>query len=391
MKNNYSKNRTYDFIWNITLVCPWNCEFCCTDSVHVKKDNKEIVLFEKGLSEKLYAKQTSFEDTDAYERILSDGLKVTKYDIALKDRQKRGKEISYENKISVLHNLKNNNVEIDFAGGDPLSCYENFLVIKEASSLFGKKNVSITSTGFSIKRYGVATISKVIGEYEFTLDEINNEAPSHRPNGYNESNLLYAKEFSKLGVKTKAQLPIHNDNSSKGSIEGIYLSLAEAGIDELLLMRTFPVGRGRIFLLKNGMHLKEDYMKIIETYRELEAKYSGPRLRLQCALKKLDAKPPKTNPCDLMRESYGINPRGNLLLSAWATNDIGEPLSDDFVLGNLHETQFKDLLETPKALRYFKKLDDNYGHCKIFSYIFSANQTAEDMFKENDPLYTSLK
>lgn len=391
--NKYSKNNKYDFIWNITLVCPWNCEFCCTDSVHVTKEKNDIILYEKGLSEKIYANcnPESYKETEEYKRIISDGFKVTKYDISLKDRQRRGKEISFDNKLSLLNNLKGSNVEIDFAGGDPLSCYENFLIIKKASDLFGKNNISITSTGFSINRYGVNFLSKTIGEFEFTLDETSDTPPFNRPSGYNASNLLYAKEFANNGVRTKAQLPIHSGNFSYKSIESIYLSLAESGIDELLLMRTFPVGRGRIFLLKNGMYIADDYKKVIETYRELESKYSGPKVRLQCALKNLEPEKLNKNPCDLMRDSYGINPRGNLLLSAWATNNVGEPLSKDFVLGNLHEVQFKDLLKTPKALKYFKKLDDNFGHCKIFSYIFSANQTAGSIFKNNDPLYRKVK
>lgn len=386
LKYQYQEETTYDFIWNITLVCPWDCEFCCTDASHVKKENNKIVIYEKGLTDKLWVSEPNAEGP-MHQRILSEGLTPTIFDAALSDRQRRGKEISYEEKISILNNMKGTKVEIDFAGGDPLSCFENYLVIKAASKLFGKESVSITSTGHSIKRYGVDSISKIIGEFEFTLDEITNEPALNRPSGYNNLNFFYAKQFAEKGVKTKAQLPIHNGNASLDGIEKIYQSLTKAGVDELLLMRTFPVGRGRVFLLKKGMYVRDEYNKIIDAYRKMEKKYDGPKVRLQCALKHLESLPGDKNPCDLMRESYGINPNGQLLLSAWATNDVGEPLSDDFVLGDLHKHSFKKLLQTAKAKSYFSKLDDNFGHCKIFSHIFSDEKNSHGIFTQSDPLY----
>lgn len=393
MKNGFNNTVSYDFIWNITLVCPWDCEFCCTDSVHVTKSNGENIIFEQGLSKKLYIKNNEYyENNPAYQAILSSDLKVTKYDLALMNRQERGFEIAFHEKLAILKNLSNAKVEIDFAGGDPLSCYENFLIIKSAAERFGRSCISITSTGFSIYRYGIETVANIIGKFEFTFDENSKLPPAHRPKGYNASNIKFAEMFSKYGVKTKAQLPIHEGNIDVKVIDSIYLSLAGANIDELLLMRTFPVGRGMSYILRKGMYDQDDYKKVIERYRILENKYGGPHVRLQCALKSLEGVKFEENPCDLMRTSYGINPRGNLLLSAWATDPKGEPLSDDFILGNLHETEFKELLDTPKAKRYFNRLDENFGHCKIFSYILSANKSEDALFQNNDPLYeVSLK
>lgn len=387
MLSGYNKKTTYDFIWNITLVCPWNCEFCCTDASYVKKDEQRIVIYEKGLSEKIIAPNTE-NDTPILQRMISEGFTPTIFDKALIDRQTRGKEISYDEKISILKNLEENKVNIDFAGGDPLSCYENYLVIKRASELFGRENISITSTGFTLKNYGVDRISEIIGEFEFTLDEVTDSPAINRPNGYNGSNIFYAKKFSEKGIKTKAQIPIHGGNCSSVDIEKIYLQLTEAGVNELLLMRVFPVGRGRSFIIKQGMYERSDYEAVIDLYRKMEKKYSGPKVRLQCALKHLESLPSDQNPCDLMRESYGINPKGQLLLSAWATNDVGEPLDDDFVLGKLHEESFKQILQSKKAKEYFKNLDNNFGHCKIFSHVFSKEVKTIGIFSKSDPLYS---
>lgn len=333
MKQKYNPDGHFDFIWNVTLICPWDCEFCCTDAVCVKKQDGKTVIFERGLKEKNEI-VSDFSETLMSQKIKDDGFKVTKYDVALNDRQERGMELTYEQKLQVIDSLSELNAEIDFAGGDPLSCYENFLVIKKASEVFGVENISITSTGFSINRYGVEEISRYIGEFEFTLDEDSAKQAMNRPSGYNASNLFFAKKFSEKGVRTKAQLPIHSGNSDTSIIESIYLGLADSGVDELLLMRTFPVGRGRVFLLKQGMISRDEYLRIIEKYREMEVRYKGPKVRLQCALKYLENKQLAENPCDLMRESFGINPMGQLLLSAWATNDSGSPLVTTLFLGD---------------------------------------------------------
>ena len=93
------------------------------------------------------------------------------------------------------------------------------------------------------------------------------------------------------------------------------------------------------------------------------------------------------NPCDLMQSSFGINYKGLLLASAWATNDKGKPLSDDFVLGDLLKESFSMLEKSDKFKRLSLRLDENWGHCKIFSYVYSDDKNEDAIFSKNDPLY----
>lgn len=362
-------------------MCPWDCNFCCTDAAHVSSTEGAIILRENSLStSRIVSKDFLNLFKEKYP-----GIQCSKYDLALADRQSRGLEPSLEGKIRILNNLKGLNLKIDFAGGEPLACHENILIIKEASKIFGKESVSVTSTGVISKSHSLLEISDIIGEYEFTYDEPEATMNQCRPNGYNNSNLKIAAKFSELGVRTKAQLPIHKENMTRVAAESIYSSLCDSKISELLLMRTFPVGRGISYLEKHQI-TKPELAQAITNFCELDTA-GGTRVRLQCALKtttkieKLTA-----NPCDLMQSSFGINFRGDLLISAWANNSHGLPLSSHFILGNLCTSSFQELSKTDKFKRYKIRLNENSGHCKIFAYANSKTKDEDSLFSKADPL-----
>lgn len=370
-----------DIIWNITLICPWDCEFCCTDASNVKVEKNNIIISDNSLTNINYVRdEAKALFTGQYPNIIPNI-----YDLALVEKQLAGKEPTLQEKLNILDNLPNSDVKIDFAGGDPLSCYENYIFIQEASKKLGRENISITSTGHSITRFGINNISKIIGEFEFTYDEPKNNTEC-RPRGYNQSNLSIAKKFAELGVKTKAQIPIHRGNIDLNIIENIYRDLDLANINEILLMRTFPVGRGTAFIDGNEID-KESLVKSIDKYLLL-SEVGEVSIRLQCALKHLNTNKTSDsiNPCDVMHSSFGINFQGKLLLSAWANNNHGEPLSDDFILGDLKAESFTYISETPKFKAIKKRLDENSGHCKIFSFQY-GNKDFDSLFTKTDPLY----
>lgn len=371
----------FDFIWNITLVCPWDCEFCCTDAAHVSSIAGSILLRENNLS----TSRTVSRDLSRLFKAKYPGVHCSKYDLALIDRQLRGVEPTFEDKMKILNNLEGLNLKIDFAGGEPLACHENILIIKLASEMFGKKSISVTSTGIISKAHSILEISGFIGEYEFTYDEPKVILKQCRPKGYNKSNLRTAAKFAELGVRTKAQLPIHRGNTSRLAAESIYNSLCSSKITELLLMRTFPVGRGIPYLEDNEIS-KPELTQATLNYSGLEMP-GKTKVRFQCALKILtEADVTITNPCDLMQSSYGINFQGDLLISAWANNANGLPLSDDFVLGSLRQSSFQEISNTEKFQRYKKRLNENFGHCKIFSYVNSKNKNEDSLFSKSDPI-----
>lgn len=380
---NETGRKAIDLIWNISLICPWNCTFCCTDAVHVSSSaNGVIHLWEQSLG-----KVTTIpfaHDVPCHLQAVS--AQINKFDIALINRQARGLELTYEQKMMVLENLTTSNVSFDFAGGDPLACYENFLVIKRASELFGRSAISITSTGASLTRYGLNSIAELIGKFEFTFDEPIHQC-KNRPKSYNNANINVAQKFARLGIKTKAQIPLHSGNLHKDDIEYIYTTLCRASINEILLMRLFPVGRAQD-QYRDWTLPHSQYIRAIDEYRRLAAKLDGPKIRLQCALRYLYHDELAENPCDAIKSSFGINWKGDLLISAWANNSNGDVLDKTFILGNLTEQPLKDIQSGKLVEQYLRRSDDNYGHCKVFAFIHSSRSTAEALFDRTDPLFT---
>ncbi|HEA3089153.1 TPA: radical SAM protein [Aeromonas salmonicida] len=373
-----------DIIWNISLLCPWDCEFCCTDAVHVKKTPSGTLTREKNLSKK----ELIYDDTDIPWHAELNELNILPnfMDKALYHRQLNGLELTFEKKIKILRNIDDLGTSIDFAGGDPLACAENILIIKEASRIFGKSNISITSTGHSISRYSMDAIANIIGTFEFTFDEPRNSTPKHRPSGYNSANLHAAKKLKRFGVRTKCQIPLHNGNNYKEAIYSIISTLKGANVDEVLLMRTFPVGRG---MNNISIHAGFDIKRAIDTFTSISKEINGPQIRLQCALRHL-YEVGGDNPCDLVRKSYGINYQGLLLASAWATNIDGSPLSEDFILGNIVSNKLSEIQKMKPHEDTMARLNENWGHCKIFAYINSNKREFNSIFSKSDPLYLRI-
>lgn len=367
------KGRFVDIIWNVTLVCPWDCDICCVDAVHVVKKRQIIQLRSQGLTR--------------IDEIAHQPGKGSIFDQAMMHRQQEGKELRFEQKLQILQHLDGFQPKIDFSGGDPLSVSENYKVMQIASQRFGKEAITLTATGAGLARYVVEDIAPFIGELNFTYDNPLADGYQCRPAGYADGNLRKAAKFAQAGVKTRGECPLTVHNAQDETLRRIYLNLHDAGIDKLLLMRLFPSGRG-VFRPEDAP-TPALYRRSIDLLREMEAQYKYPQLKLQCALKFFDRKDLAENPCDLLRESFGLMTDGTLLTSPWAVGGHGRPIDDAWVLGNLAQTPLQEILETAKAKEYEKRLDENFGNCKIFSFLHSKRDKPLDrIFDTADPLYS---
>jgi len=280
--------RKLDIIWNMSLICPWDCSICCVDAVNVKYKDDKIKIFSEGLTR---------EETVDRDRSL--GV----YDQALKIRQEKELELSLEEKLQVLDNLEGVDFEIDFSGGDPLVCSENLEVIRYAANKYERENFAITTTGVGLSKIKAEQLIPYISKLEFTYDNAEEKFDPIRPQGYNNSNLKKASLLNRGGIKVKALMPLSKRNISPRILRLLYENLHVAGIREVELMRYFPVGRG---LGKNEeMPSREEYEMAIEIFYEMERRYNLPKVKLQCALKCL-YNTSNENPCNLYRESFGI-------------------------------------------------------------------------------------
>lgn len=338
--------KNLDIIWNISLVCPWDCEICCVDAIHVAKRNL--------------------------------------YNLTTKIRQKQGKELTLKQKLDVLQNLQDHNVSINFSGGDPLVVSENLVVIIRASEIYGRQNIQVSTTGAGLSMYDPDFIALFINKLKFTYDTAWGIYDPNRPRKYNDSNLKKASAYVNAGIITTAEVPLSIRNTDANIITSIYQNLNRANIDQILIMRLFPVGRG--LNKKQEIPNKDQYLRAIEIFRKLEAKYKKPKVRLQCALKHLYASETDDNPCDLYEKSFAITPDGSLTVSAWALGF--KPMHEVFVLGDIAKEHIDTILNSDKSKYYYGVLGNNFGHCKMFAYLHSTkSEPIERLTDVADPLY----
>ncbi len=145
-------------------------------------------------------------------------------------------------------------------------------------------------------------------------------------------NLEQIKKIAKKGIKTVAQTPLNKLNIDREIIKSIYKNLTEARVDELLLMKFFPVGRGtqRMDLSLN----KEECQTAIKLYKSLE-KLNTPKIKIQTALRE-DSNGKNSS-------HLNITSQGLLLSDPWAYDSNGKPI-DDFILGDLKYQRFSRIV-----------------------------------------------
>ena len=324
----------------------------------------------------------------AEQRVLRQDPAESIYDVAARALQDRGLELSLEDKLKIVANLDVERVRLDISGGDPLVVTDNLDVLKAASAKLGRDYVTLTATGAGMARIELADLVPLVGEFNFTYDSASIKDVADRPKTYAARNLALGRDLAKLGAATRAEFPITRATSAPDHVARLYMNLHDAGIQKLLLMRLFTVGRGHIAADKTLSPV--EYRAVIAQLRSLEREFRMPRVKLQCALRHLEGRPANApvNPCDFVRESFGLTPRGVLLASPWAINGHGEPLDDAFVLGNLVETPLSTLLASPRVAEIRARADENFGHCKIFAWQFSERAVSfERLFDQADPLY----
>lgn len=151
-------SRKFDIIWNLTLICPWNCEACCVAAIHARKHGAKLLM--------------SSNDLSRYEELPFDPAAGSVWDQAAKVRQHRGHELNLAGKLQVLEHLAGLNVKIDFSGGDVLSVTENLVVLRTAAHRFGQENITLTATGTGLAQRDVRELAAMIGEFNFTYDSV---------------------------------------------------------------------------------------------------------------------------------------------------------------------------------------------------------------------------
>lgn len=312
-------------IWNITKICPWDCKFCCVDAYQITQSKCKLLIRKKGL-----------KVTTAYTRNLS----KNRYDDAYSRLKKEDLELSYFEKMKILNHI-DFPVAIDFSGGDPLVISENFEIIKKARRKLGRKNISVTTTAVGLSFVKLDELAECTNSVDFTYDYSGDKGVPYRMDAYNASNLMKIKELKNYKATVTAQIPITKANAKYDMIKKIYSDLLAVNVDNILLMKLLPVGRGKNLGPSEIPSLEEEKYTI-ETYKFFESKYSGPKVNAQSVLKNS-----LRNIKGVYSTSLNISSQGMLLSSPWAYDEVGNPMNK-YIIGDMKYNSLSTLLQTLK-------------------------------------------
>jgi MoaA/NifB/PqqE/SkfB family radical SAM enzyme len=235
-------------------------------------------------------------------------------------------------------------------------------------------------------RCAPADLRDHVGEINITIDHPQSTTlTDNRPAGYATTNIHWAGECVRAGLRVRAECPLTTTNCDENTIEQIYREISDAGIQTFLMMRLFTVGRGT--RLPGSVPSPDQYKAAIRTARHLEQALHGPQVKVQCALRSLERPDAPTNHCDAVTKSFGLMADGTLLASPWALDVYGSPLSDEWVLGNLALTPLSEILEAGKSQAFLARCGENHNHCKICAFQNSRKVLHTDrIFDKTDQL-----
>lgn len=280
-------------IWNLTRVCPWNCDFCCVSAICARNEKANIIC---------------------------------------NQRKQLGQELDFDGKIAVLEMLVKNGCSIDFSGGDAMYFDEDCELIKRATKILPaeKINVSMTVAGFSDEKI---KLLQRVGTVEFTLDNLPAFKNSFRPKNFNLVTMEVIKKLAQVNVNVMAVTVLHSQTVHEEGLLKMYEWLCENEINEWEVLRYSPVGR--ISKSSNAEVSNQRFLEIVSFLRTLKG-YT--RVVIQHSLKILEGK----WECAAGLDSIGILPDGEITACAWALDSNCKPL-DGFSLGKLPEDNLNDI------------------------------------------------
>ncbi|PIX11388.1 hypothetical protein COZ73_02765 [Candidatus Falkowbacteria bacterium CG_4_8_14_3_um_filter_36_11] len=311
-------------IWNLTRVCPWNCDFCCVSAIQAKRRN--------GNRNTVFAEQ-------------------------------KKKELTLNQKIEVLKMMASKNIIIDFSGGDPLYFQDDFEVVKKATEIIPSKMINISMTGCGITQDKVNLLKKV-NMVEFTLDNLPEVENPFRPQGFNIASMRAMTKLVKAGVKVSAVTILYSVTITKTNLKSIYTWLCNNRIQEWDILKYLPVGRGI-----NYQELAPTNKQYLATMYYLRSLNGFTHISFQHSLKVIDG----SAKCHAAINSFGILPDGEAIACAWALDLNGRPINE-FRIGKLPEENIDVIIERAHNNLGFNNQMD---YCRVNRCAIARQKTKE--------------
>lgn len=265
---------------------------------------------------------------------------------------RKEKKINKAKILKSIISIGKSNVCIDFSGGDPLSNKKDIDLIKKASKMIGKENISISTTGLSLEKLTDEEILELSKNYDLTYDfPIKYNNLDKRDKKYNYKNFEQGKRITNLGIALNIFIPLQN--LEEYLIDELIKDLIELNPKTISIIRLMPLGS-----LSINDIIKFDEIKLYNKLKKkiILNKYKGD-IKATCSLRTILN---EKKGCNMINEKYGIDHLGNLYSCIWASDIIDD--NNPFKLGNLLENNLIELIST-KAIPLNKK------ECAVYKFI----------------------
>ena len=297
-------------VWNITNSCPFNCPLCVASANKRKESN-----------------------------------------------------INKDKILESLLSIPKEKLTIDFSGGDPLFRKGNINIVKRASKILGKDNISISSTGLSISNLSDEELISLSSNYDMTYDFPKKYSNKDiRDERYNKINYEQCKRLIKLGLNVDIFIPIRNIDFKY--YDELAKDLCEINPKSISLLKCMPLNESfntkDIDSVKNANYLKN---------RLKEYGYTN-KIIINCALSE-DYK--YKNKCNMLTErKIGLDQFGDLYSCIWAADILTDKKKNPFYIGNVLEKSLIDLLNGRRIKSLLKKYN-NRDICHVLDYYYKNN------------------
>ena len=224
-------------------------------------------------------------------------------------------------------------VNIDISGWEPLLFSEWLKLLKKLSDKFWRERIIVTTTwlwniNFTKKNRNI--LESYVWNIDFTYDWVDDVF--YRSHEYSQNNLLFVSKFTQ-SIKKTAQIVLTTKNISLSNIEKTVIYLKEYNIDEIFLIKFYPIGR---WINYSDLVLSIEAAKqSIDTYIFFSKKHNGPKIRYQKTL--LWWKIGATKWC-----SFFINEKWDLFSNSWKKDRFWKD-DNNYKIWNLVDNSFTEL------------------------------------------------
>lgn len=278
--------------------------------------------------------------------------------------------------------------KIEIGNGNLLISNDGLELIKEASKVFGRENVSISISGSLLTEKKASIVAKNASKVIVSMDFPPGTPDKTRYKGIAKDATTAMDIFRKRDVEVSVSTILKRNNANSYILSMVLQHIIRHDATEWELLRYYPVGRAfKMSQLEPTLNQYLDVLRFVRSARQTYAQEIG--IRFQHSLAYLLEGVAEN--CQAVTNQIAVRSNGLVVACPWSHDIEGNALSPLFVLGKLPEMTVGEILESPPAL-FWKKIKSR-GPCRLAAFLHHVKSgvSPEIALQRSDPLEISIK